>query len=1227
MIKKMIFPMIKKYWKLLLSTLIVTALGSAMMIGLSSSHKSLKNTLDSYVSEYNYPDAEIVTEVANVDKINSLKEIDGIIEVNTRLGLDTVMISPEGKYLSTRIFSYNDDDFQKMHIWSSSENNDINNVLMDYNFAKDNNINAGDKVQLKIGDEYREYVVTKIISLPETLATQITDKSWGANSDFGFIYASTELLKNETIKEKKEATEEVDEKSDELNAKVESAEKQHSQYQKQIDDSEIKLKNEAKKLKETKKELETKIEQLNNTKTELLNAEAELNKKKEEANETKKLLSDVISKLEEVESKLTEAKASLDKIDASLEKINLEYKKYTSNEIKEYIEIAKALPENTSISKAYQVGDKLKEFFDLLDKYEIPFDLGGTIQNVAKRLDKLTDSIVEDYNYINKDKTIQLVEDVKNNKDGIKETEEYKYLIKIIRKYNKFANINDIEKAYNTSKGRIEKLSTYVENNRIFVSASFINKIGNDKTLPQLINEANQYRDLPDTLASLTGKEKITTAGELLKAYNQLENTTKDTINKLEDNRKNITNLLSSQGINEKDLNSILLQTEEQLKDTKDNLKNIDDNIPKIEDGLIEIENNLKQIDDTISSINNNISSSEEQLKQAEKELNSKKKKLNSTWINTKKQFSNAREELQKAYDEIENKDGYEEFFNQILLKFDKDKNAELLLAQAINSLDGVNVKSSYIYDNSAVKNRIEANLDPIETMSIFMPIVFFTIILVVVFLFMSLIVKQCRREIGILRALGIENNQIRLLFCTINLIVLILSIILGIIIGIYLMKYVGNYYKDFFPLPSFDYSINWKMFWISIILTILIGQIATIVSSRSIEKVQPTEAMSRPTPSNEKIPYILKMITKKAKPFTKYSITTLLRNKLKFILSVICIAASVMMIFSALSFITSKNYILNQLYNERINYGAQVFLKDYPDEQLINELNEIEGISDIEIVDYYDIKITANDKEESVLINSLDINTNLIGIFDGKGNKLSIPEEGIILEEHTANKLGVKKGDKIYINNNPIEIVDISEQSINRIQYISRKQAEAIGKGDFETIILNISQDKEQKLLSTLSEKDTYLYTVFTRLSYESNEKIFATYDMGAWIIIGFAIVIGLVIVVNTTLTNLLEQKKKLCMLRVLGFQHSEVSKHWFAQSILQFICACIVGFPMGIIIAKIALEKLSTESRQYVYANGLKEYIITILLVFAYMLVSHIISMRTFKHWNITETVKEKE
>lgn len=96
---------------------------------------------------------------------------------------------------------------------------------------------------------------------------------------------------------------------------------------------------------------------------------------------------------------------------------------------------------------------------------------------------------------------------------------------------------------------------------------------------------------------------------------------------------------------------------------------------------------------------------------------------------------------------------------------------------------------------------------------------------------------------------------------------------------------------------------------------------------------------------------------------------------------------------------------------------------------------------------------------------------------------------------------------------------------------------------------------------------------------------------------------------------------------MKALGFQNSEISRNWFIQSIIQLILSLIIGFPIGIYITKIAFKKISTIDREYIFVNDIKISLITILLVFIYMTISHFMIMRIFKNWKISEEIKDRE
>ena len=94
-----------------------------------------------------------------------------------------------------------------------------------------------------------------------------------------------------------------------------------------------------------------------------------------------------------------------------------------------------------------------------------------------------------------------------------------------------------------------------------------------------------------------------------------------------------------------------------------------------------------------------------------------------------------------------------------------------------------------------------------------------------------------------------------------------------------------------------------------------------------------------------------------------------------------------------------------------------------------------------------------------------------------------------------------------------------------------------------------------------------------------------------------------------------------------MLGFRYKEISKNWFIQSITQCIVSIIIGLPLGVILSKIMLKTVSSPRRDFIYASGIKEVIITILLLFIYMYVSHRKCMSKFKKVDIIEEVKDED
>ena len=486
--------------------------------------------------------------------------------------------------------------------------------------------------------------------------------------------------------------------------------------------------------------------------------------------------------------------------------------------------------------------------------------------------------------------------------------------------------------------------------------------------------------------------------------------------------------------------------------------------------------------------------------------------------------------------------------YNQLLFFFDDWADGDAVLEQTKTMLGDTEIYNSYLYEESAVSKKIEINLEPIETLSILLPLVFFINMILVVSLFLAQIVRQCRRDIGILRALGFRQIQIRTLFSCMTLFITSVACIIGFAIGVILADFAGRMYADYFPLPQLYSRLDIRLCVLAVVITTLAGQVSSVISTLSISRILPTEAMSREVPSSVNTPESVQNFLGRFSPEIKFGITSIFRNVKRFVFSVLCIAVSITLILSAVAFNESKDFILKDLYENRIHYDSQIFLDERPDNEEFERIHSVEGVSATELLLYYEADLTFGDNTVSALINGVETDTEMITVLDRAGKALEIPEEGIVLERHTAEELGAQAGDVIEVNGFPVTVSALSEQSVNRIQYSSIEQVDAWGESD-QYAVLCIGGE-EQELLETVSELEDYSYTTFTHLMREGNEKTFATYSLGVYILIAFAVLMGLIIVYNTTQTNLYEQKKELAVMRAIGFQVRDISNIWMLQS-----------------------------------------------------------------------------
>ena len=1224
---------------------LVMSLGCGLMTGMSNGFLSLKETLDFYIKEAQYPDVVITTKVTTKDVVDKLKAIDGVEEVNARITGNLALINKEGRFISVQAMTYDEDEFQEFYFWEKAEEKGEYPILLEHGLSEKFDYHVGDEVEVRVEEEVRTGTVYGIVSRPEMLAPPSFSGISMVSGDIGYLYVPTIVLADEENTDHTKAVEEWEEYNEEYEKAKADAESEHNKALAEISDAEKELgekKTELdrgiKEAEEKKKELagdaatiDDKLKELDNLEKELKekktsldegyagleagkqsleNSKAQLAKKRAELNAKKKELedqkADLLAKLEEVNNGLAELK---DK----------------RQSLENWKALVEALKENRELIERLE-----KEFIDLDDVYSwgkfavmIMDIMLPQAEEIAEKLEEAHDKVVY-YDII----ITQLENAGLDATEYIESRQEILDILALIG-----ITPEELESFKEGYKEFIEEMQD--ERRMLILMLDVLSEPENIQILrDKLVQTCNDFLDkyiLNHTITeyALDAVDKYIADKEA--KLNEAEATLLDYKKQIEDGLKQIEDGLAQIEDGFKELagyDAKIREGEDTIRRTSEELdgykKQIEDGNKQISDGRAQAKEYKNRIDSGIRQIDGEVTKGKNEYADGERKLAEAKTELDDRWADAEDELKSAKEELTKTKEELDSWEGYDEYCNQFLFKVAEGSKPVEVLNAATKVLDDKEILDSYTFEHSDVNHRIHANLDPLEIMALYVPIIFFVVALIVVFLFMSLLIRQCRREIGILRALGYSRNTIVLAFCAVSAFASLCAVGLGTLIGFGVTRFIGTFFKGFFDLYFFNYSFHYKRFIISTALTFAVGEMATVFGTGFVSRISPSEAMSRPAPPEN---VHAGSFMKNVNPFFKYSVLTILRSKARFAVSVLCLSSSVMLIFISVSFYLSTDKILNDYFKKRVNYDCEIYTKGDPSEEFIRHIEEKGYAHDPEVVRYYNRSILANGEMVSVCIKAIPVGSDKINIFDSKEKKVALPLDGLVLEKHSADLLHVDIGDEVLIDGIYYPVNALSDQSEARFQYISDESAKTLGKPDFYSVIVNIDEKDEIAFLEDMSLEDEYAYASFTQRTYKAWAKDFGAFTAASVLTIVFAVVIGFVVVSNTLRTNLQQQKRELCVVRTLGFLRSELSAKMFSQAGLYYLFAGVIGLPLGVVITKRVLLHLEIDSRSYPFVNTPVIYLLTMGIVLAYVLIGHLMSMNIMKKWDIVESVKDKE
>ena len=569
-------------------------------------------------------------------------------------------------------------------------------------------------------------------------------------------------------------------------------------------------------------------------------------------------------------------------------------------------------------------------------------------------------------------------------------------------------------------------------------------------------------------------------------------------------------------------------------------------------------------------------------------------------------------------------------FANQLLIKnVDSKASRDSILALASSKLEGNNVKitSSLVRPYLPHIAYMDHALEQVQIASIFLPVFFYSVTMIVIALFVAQIIKSMTSQIGVLMSIGIGAKEIFMLFFIFALFMSLCAGFVGTFVGFGLNALLSGIMRRIYSIPTITASLNPLITTGAIIGLIVFSILTTLLACRAIFRITPKDATISNEAKRKRLPKKVEDFIDKAPMNIKLGVNSVMQNPRRFFVSSFSIFASMALIILVFFFSTSKEELVNQSVNRRLNYDAQIYMTAKEEDSFVEEFKMQSFVEDFENCYYTYLKVDT--EEENVYIECLAVDPGLnpmINIPKSNGHgSLAVPEMGVILPKTTADKLHVRKGNYISVEGHALKVEEISFQYFHPITYLSHAQMDVLTNTYVSSFILDVNN--ETALLDYLSANKNQCLTVFTSSLSKDLHNIFDTINIMIFIMVGFSLLMAFLILTIMSQNALMEQKRQLTVLRAIGFTVGDISNFWTFQSVLQLLSSSVFGIPVGAFFAHLLLSMASNASQVYPYIFSWPILAMTAGFISLVVFLCHLFAMYNIRKWNIADNTRSRE
>ena len=511
-----------------------------------------------------------------------------------------------------------------------------------------------------------------------------------------------------------------------------------------------------------------------------------------------------------------------------------------------------------------------------------------------------------------------------------------------------------------------------------------------------------------------------------------------------------------------------------------------------------------------------------------------------------------------------------------------------------------------------------------LRTFAYIFPFVFALLIAVVIYVMLSRMIQKDKKQIGILKALGIPDNKIIFIYLSQFCFTALIGALIGCTASFFIGDVIIGIFTAIFEVPGLYFTIYLNLWIIAIITSVLLCALSGLIALASVLSLLPAHAMRPRQPRGGRSIFLeeIGFLWNKMSFNSRYAFKNSLRNKGRFLTVVLGMCGTGMLLTFSLGFYNSVINLQDKYFNGFANYDVIISLDFFP----LSFNHPVQRRID-------------NSQKALILPVGVQGNNYTLTITDNDFDMFNLPEtakqSGIIIPALFAERWGVQAGDvlKIREDGNFLEIDDfyvivsavipqyLGLMMFTGFDYINRASDDIpqayntiFGRtGDMESLILYlISNDID---FTTIYDDKTTFNSVMEVMS------------VLIWLMIGFSVVLGFTVLYSVGMINLSAREYEYMFIGVMGYPHKKILTAYIKEITFQLILAIPASFYLGYLLLDNIRGAFSNNNFVIPAVILPQSYIVSALSVIGVTAVTVFITSRHIERLDIVEGLKARD